>query len=100
MESKASWGERFPQLLDCHNQSRQHLIDEEEVEAKSEGQDKDGDNDGEACHSLDHIFKHEDEDAEEPDEAELTEEVQPGRCDDDRSKGPLPALRRIQIVKF
>ena len=57
-----------------------------------------------ACHLQDEDerlkIKHEDEDAEEPDEAELAEEVQPGRCDDNRSKGPLPALRRIQIVKF
>ena len=80
-------------MLDCHNQSRQHLIDEEEVEAKSESQDKDGDNDGESCHGLDHVFKHEDEDAEEPDEAELTEEVEPGCCDNNRSKRPLPALK-------
>ena len=74
-----------------------HLIDEEDVKAKSKGQNKDGDNNGKPCNRCDHIVEHEDEDAKVSDEAKLEEEVQPGGRDDEGAKGPLPALNEERV---
>ena len=71
-----------------------HLIDEEDVKAKAKGENKDQNNDGELGDCCDHVVEHEDEDAKVADEAKLEEEVQPGSCDDEGSKGPLIALRK------
>ena len=71
-----------------------HLVDEENVEAKPKGKNKDQNNDGKLGDRCDHVVEHEDEDAKVANEAQLEEEVQPGDRDYEGSKGPLPALKR------
>ena len=69
-----------------------HLIDEQDVEPQSKGDDEDDEDDGKLGDSVDDVVEHEDEDAEVGDVAEVLERVEPGEGDEEGSNGPLPAL--------